>query len=175
RRSSRSTAVRASRASAAARRSRRSAPRAAARGTARRVSGSEQTLRREPLELAAAIELPELGVAADRPAVDQDLRHGPAAGELEEALPERGIVVERDLLVVEPARVQQRLRADAIAAPAGGVHLDLGHLRVQTRKRRADSRPGADLHLPGWDAPTRRRRSCCARFAWAKPTGSFTS
>jgi hypothetical protein len=48
----------------------------------------------QALELAAAIELPELGVAADRPAVDDDLRNRPPAGQLEQSLPEDGIVVE---------------------------------------------------------------------------------
>src|SRR5919199_3045493 len=39
-------------------------------------------LRRDLLEPAAAVELPELGVAADRLPVDQDLRDGPAARHL---------------------------------------------------------------------------------------------
>ena len=45
----------------------------------------------EPLvELAAAVEAPELGVAADHLAVDEDLRHRPAAGQVEQRLPEVG-------------------------------------------------------------------------------------
>src|SRR5262245_4535795 len=82
---------------------------------------------REVLELAAAVELPELGVAADRAAVDDDLGHSPPAGEVEQAPPEVRVVVQRDLLERDPARLQQRLRADAVPAPAGRVHLDPGH------------------------------------------------
>ncbi len=40
----------------------------------------------ERVEPAVAVEAPELGVAADRRAVDQDLRHRPAAGQIEERL-----------------------------------------------------------------------------------------
>ena len=47
----------------------------------RDASGGEQFV-----EPALALEAPELRVAADRPAVDQDLRHRPAAGELVEPL-----------------------------------------------------------------------------------------
>src|SRR5205823_11275482 len=101
---------------------------------------------RDPLELAAAIELPELGIAADRPAVDEDLRDGPAAGQVEQALAERRVVVERDLLVLEPACVQQRLGADAVGAPAGRVHLDPRHLRVQTQK--------TSRRFPAWPVST---------------------
>ena len=82
---------------------------AAAPGTARPASASG----REPLaEPAVAVEAPELGVAADRLAVDEDLRHRPAAGQVEQLLPEGRIVVERDLLVREPARAR--------AAPSRG-------------------------------------------------------
>src|SRR6476646_8460980 len=84
-------------------------------------------LRGEALELAAAVELRELGVAADRAAVDQDLRHRPAAGEVEQPAAEGGIVVERDLLELDPARLEQGLRAHAVSAPAGRVHLHRGH------------------------------------------------
>ena len=58
-----------------------------------------QRSREQLVEPAVAVEAPELGVAADRPAVDEDLRHRPAAGRVEDRLPEGGIVVERDLLV----------------------------------------------------------------------------
>src|SRR2546423_15187137 len=80
----------------------------------------------EMLELASAVELPEFRVAADRAAVDQDLRHGPPAGEIEQPLPERRVVVERDLLVVEAARVEQSLCAHAITAASSRDHLNTG-------------------------------------------------
>ncbi len=53
----------------------------------------------ELVEATFPVEAPELGVAADRPAVDEDLRHRPAAGRIEHRLPEGRVVVERDLLV----------------------------------------------------------------------------
>src|SRR5439155_12591972 len=69
----------------------------------------------EPLgETAVTVEPPELGVAADRALVDEDLRHRPATGQVEELLPERGVVVEPDLLVLDAARLEQRLRAHAV-------------------------------------------------------------
>ena len=86
-------------------------------------SGSEQRV-----EPAVAVEAPELGVAADRLAVDQDLRHGPAAAsDVVDRLAERGIVVEGDLLVRDALRVEQRLRPHAVAAPARRIHLNPGH------------------------------------------------
>src|SRR5438105_10537429 len=39
--------------------------------------------------LFRSVEAPQLGVAPDRPIVDQDLRHRPAAGQVEELLAER--------------------------------------------------------------------------------------
>src|SRR5205085_380863 len=55
---------------------------------------------REPLvEAPVSLEQPELAVAADRLVVDEDLRNGPAAGPIEEPLAERGVVVQRDLVV----------------------------------------------------------------------------
>src|SRR4029079_4817967 len=86
-----------------------------------------QRLCREVVERAAAVELPELGVAADRAAVDQDLRDGPAARQVEQAAAEARVVVQRDLLVLAPACLEQRLGADAVAAPARRVHLHGGH------------------------------------------------
>ena len=46
--------------------------------------------RRLGRQLPLALELPKLHVAADRRSVDQDLRDGPAAGEVEQVLAERG-------------------------------------------------------------------------------------
>ena len=42
------------------------------------------------VEPAVALQAPELGVAADRAAVDQDLRHGPAAGQVVQRRSEAG-------------------------------------------------------------------------------------
>src|SRR5438045_5251774 len=98
----------------------------------------------QTLELAGAVELPELRVAADRAAVDQDLRNGPPAGELEQALAKGRVVVERDLLVVEAARLEQRLCADAVAAPASRIHLNPGHYKMQTRIPGGRFPPGPD-------------------------------
>ena len=95
-----STAAKDDRARAAERRSTRSAPPVAARGTA--PPASDSTRLRLRVEPAVAVEPPELRVAADRLAVDQDLRDRPAAGEIEELLAERRIVVEQHLLVLEP-------------------------------------------------------------------------
>src|SRR5439155_9964397 len=130
--SSRSTAAPASRATAAARRSRRPAPGAAAPGTARTASSAADpapALRGEQLvECARAVEAPELGVAADRAVVDDDLRDGPAPGEVEEALAEGGIVVEAHLVEVETPAVEERFRTHAVAAPARRIHLDPRHV-----------------------------------------------
>ena len=94
-------------------------------------------LRGEQLvEPALALEAPELGVAADRPAVDQDLRHGPAAGQVVQLRAERRVVVEVDLLVLEAARVEQRLRAHAVAAPAWSYTSESWPSRLTTQKRR---------------------------------------
>ena len=104
--SSRSTVVTASRATGAERRSRGRESPGAARGSARPVSPSGPRRRRsgrELVERALAVEAPELRVAADRSSVDQDLRHRPAAGEVEHGLPERLVVVEMHLLVGDAA------------------------------------------------------------------------
>jgi formamidopyrimidine-DNA glycosylase len=92
------------------------------------------------IERAVAVETPELGVAADRLAVDQDLRHRPAARQLVEGLPERLVVVEVDLLVLEAAPVEQRLGADAVAAPARRIHLNSCHHHLQRVNRAIRSR-----------------------------------
>src|SRR5207302_950916 len=77
------------------------------------------------------VERPELGVAADRPLVDQDLRHRPAARQLVQRAAEVRVVVEEDLLVGDPFRVEQRLGADAVAAPARRVHADARHYELK--------------------------------------------
>src|SRR5205823_12512192 len=81
----------------------------------------------ELVEATFPVEAPELGVSADRPAVDQDLGYRPPERLSEHRLPEGRVVVERDLLVCEPAGVEERLRAHAEAAPARRVDLNPGH------------------------------------------------
>jgi len=83
---------------------------------------------------------PQLGVAADRAAADQDLRDRPAAGQLLQMCAELRVVVERYLLVLEPALVEQRLRPVAVAAPLRGVHLDRRHPQFKRRSAIRDSR-----------------------------------
>ena len=77
-------------------------PPVAARGTAPPASDSTRLRPRPLVEQSVALEPPELGVAADRLAVDHDLRDRPAAGEIEELLAKRRIVVEKHVLVLEP-------------------------------------------------------------------------
>ena len=81
---------------------------------------------REPLvEPAVAVEPPELGVAADRACrrsriwgtVQPPVRSNSVRAE-------RRVVVDPDLLVLDAARLEQRLRAHAVAAPARRVHLE---------------------------------------------------
>jgi hypothetical protein len=84
------------------------------------ASSVRRTLRGESgVQLTGLVQPPELGVAADRRPVDQDLRHRPAAGQVEEMTAEVRIVVEEDLVVGNPLPFQERLRPDAVAA--GGV------------------------------------------------------
>src|SRR5206468_2270524 len=119
---------------------------------------------------------PELRVAADRRPVDQDLRHGPAPGELEELLAERGIVVERDLLVLVSPRVEQCLGPDAVGAPASAVDPDPRHPACQRENTfKGSSTPETRLARPWPAARTRPRRSCCAPSDSAKRTGCCTS
>src|SRR5438874_3630265 len=79
------------------------------------------------VERAALAEPPQLGVPADRLAVDEDLRDGPAARQLEELLPKVRVVVEIDLVVFDSLAIEQRFRADAIAAPGRRIHLNACH------------------------------------------------
>src|SRR5207253_1625183 len=90
----------------------------------------------------SAIELAtELDVAADWPPVDHDLRHRPPARELEHGLSEVLVLVQPDLLVFEPARVEQRLRPHAIAAPARRIDLDRVHYQLKRIQPAIRSRP----------------------------------
>src|SRR5436190_335283 len=109
----------------------RRAPVKAALLDQRTLAGTGNIYGDELAEPAVAVEAPELRVAPDRVPVDQDLRHRPAAGQVEDRLPEGWIVVERDLLVRDPARVEQRLRPHAVAAPARRVDLNPGHCQLQ--------------------------------------------
>src|SRR6266513_5774116 len=141
--SSRCTDAAASRARAAGRRSRRRESAGAGPGSARAASAEQLRGLRGQLfvEPAALVQPPELGIAADRLAVDEDLRHRPAAGQLEELLPEMGVVVEVDLLVFDSLAIEQRFCADAIAAPGCRIHLNACHPASKTVKT-------------GWGFPT---------------------
>src|SRR5581483_4237669 len=111
---------------------------------------------------ALAVEAPELGVAADRPLVDEDLRHRPAARQLVQPRAEAWVVAEVDLLVVEAAGVEERLRADAVAAPAGRIHPNSGHYRLERRNAAAGSGP---LWTPRLASATSFGAGLCARIA----------
>ena len=105
--------------------------------------GAAEPLGRELVEAAVPVEAPELGIAADRHVVDEDLRDGPAARHLEQLLPEGRVVVHDDLLVLEAAALEQRLRADAVAAPGRRVHPDSRHPPFQrTRETTGFHRDG---------------------------------
>src|SRR2546430_606990 len=74
----------------------RTTPRGAGGGAARGPPPSPGAPPREP---PVGVESPERGVTADRLVVHEDLRDGPAAGEVEELLPEARILVEKHLVV----------------------------------------------------------------------------
>src|SRR4051794_32312604 len=101
------------------------------RSSADRRSRPARRLRRELLgEEPGAVERGELLISADPLAVDHDERHGPLTAELPDGLSERRVVVERDLLEVEVTRIEERLGADAEAAPLRRVENDSGHRRA---------------------------------------------
>src|SRR5207248_6263480 len=89
-------------------------------------SGGEQLV-----ETAVAVEPPELGVAADRPVIDHDLRHGPPACEIEQPRPEARVLVDLDFVVLEPLRIEERLGTDAEAAPLRRIHANARHYLLQ--------------------------------------------
>src|SRR5205814_1095873 len=74
-----------------------------------------------------------------------DLGDRPAARGVEHRLPKGGVVVERDLLVREPAGVEERLRAHAEAAPVRRIDLDPGHSPLQRISRARCSCPVPSL------------------------------
>src|SRR5204862_7488786 len=78
----------------------------------------------ELVESTVPVEPPERGVAADRLPVEEDLGDRPAARGVEHRLPEGGVVVERDLLVREPAGVEERFSDLAEDAKVLGIGLD---------------------------------------------------
>src|SRR5205823_5015691 len=67
-------------------------------------------------------------------AVDEDLRHRPAACQLEKLLTKERVVVEVDLVVFDPFSIEQRFCADAIAAPGRRIHLNACHAACKTVK-----------------------------------------
>ena len=97
-------------------------------GSRRPVSQADRALGREPLgEQSRAVERRELVVAADDVPVDQDERNGPPMPEIPHGLAESGVVVERHLVEVEAARIEQRLGADAESAPLRRIENDSWH------------------------------------------------
>ena len=92
------------------------------------------------VEPPVAVEAPELGVAADRAArrsrsaARSSRRSGRSA-----VARKPGSSSSVDLLVVEPARVEERLRAHAVAAPARRIHSNPGHHDLQRTSADRDS------------------------------------
>ena len=78
-------------------------------------------------EKPRAIERRELLVATDGIAVDHHERHRPLPAQIPDALTECRVVVERHLLEVEVARLEQRLGADAETTPLRRIEDDSGH------------------------------------------------
>src|SRR6266480_4896205 len=109
-------------------RSKRRGSPAAAPGSAQPANAERKKLGGQLLvEPAALVEPPELGIAADRFAVDEDLRHGPAARQVEQLLTESGVVVQVDLVVLDPLPVEQRFCENAVAAPGCRIQLNACH------------------------------------------------
>src|SRR2546422_163758 len=78
-------------------------------------------------QLGTRIQRRQLLEAADRPAVDEDLRHGAAARAAHEIGACLGVAAHVDLVEGHAARPQQSLRAHAERAARRGVHLDARH------------------------------------------------
>src|SRR5207247_8231198 len=95
------------------------------------------------VETAVAVELAELGIAADRAVPDQDLRHGPAAGQVMEAGPEARIVVDPDLVVGESLRLEEGLGAHTEATPGRRIHRNRLHYYFERIKAPGHSPPAA--------------------------------
>jgi hypothetical protein len=136
--------------------------------------GAAEPLGRELVEAAVPVEAPELGIAADWHLVDEDLRDGPAARHLEQLLPEGWVVIHDDLLILEAAAVEERLRANAVAAPGRRVHPDSRHPPFQRTRKPRDS-TGSAARVGACPEPSRRRPSSCARSAFPRRIASSTS
>src|ERR1700690_2154155 len=100
-----------------------------------------------PREIAAAVERVELIAAADRFALDENLRDGAALRRLDEPLAFLVVVRHVDLLVRDPPLFQQRLRTIAVGTVARRVNLNVAHLASNmmsgsiARNARADDSP----------------------------------
>ena len=81
------------------------------------------------------LEPPELAVAADRLAVDQDLRNGRAPRQLAEPQTEVRLLVDPDLLVRKVAPLEQRLCALGVAAPVGRVRIRTIRAEIESQER----------------------------------------
>src|SRR6188768_2672345 len=91
------------------------------RGRGRGLSRAGQ----ERLEAAAAVERDQFVAAADVSLADEDLRHRPAACQLDHRLALGGLLVDADLIDgLDAALLQERFRAYAVRAGRRAVHLD---------------------------------------------------
>src|SRR5438876_2610134 len=79
------------------------------------------------VEPTLTLEAVELRVPADRPSVDHDLRHRPAACQLVQPAAKGWILVEHNLVELDALALQQSLRPRAVAAPPRRIDLNSGH------------------------------------------------
>src|SRR5947208_14541403 len=116
---------------------------AASAGATRRLDAIVDVFFRQGGQLGTRIQRRQLLEAADGTAVDEDLRHGLAAGAPHEIGPSLGVVAHVDLAVRDAARLEEPLGAHAERAARRGVQLDARH--------RLEARPRA----PMWPAASR--------------------
>src|SRR5205809_3418871 len=107
---------------------------AASAGATRRLDAIVDVFFRQGGQLGTRIQRRQLLEAADRPAVDEDLRHGAAARAAHEIGACLGVAAHVDLVEGHAARPQQPLRAHAERAARRGIYLDARH-RVEARPR----------------------------------------
>src|SRR5581483_8698936 len=108
----------------------------------------------------------QLGEAADRALADHDLRERVHPGELRQLGATVRVACQIDLLVVDPAAIEQGLGALTEWTVIGGVEGDWVH--------RFTKYSGSIRGDIGWGYPSGPMRSSCARSATARPTGSCT-
>jgi len=106
------------------------------------LSKSEQTI-----ELAGCGQLPRVVVAADRPPIDKDLRHGPPSRELFHFGAARRILGHIDLFKNDIFRAQQRLRRRAVWAISGDIDHDFHHISFTSESAIDPERPIGPVQL----------------------------